>query len=43
MQKYNKHGKKTPRQRDFSKITNLRVAASNENEFDEMPDKEFQV
>lgn len=35
--------KKNPRQCDFSKITNLTVTASNENEFDETPDKEFQV
>lgn len=42
MQKYNKH-EKNPRQRDFSKITNLTVTASNENEFNETPDKEFQV
>lgn len=35
--------KKNPSQHDSSKITNLTKTASDESEFDEVPDKEFQM
>lgn len=42
MQKHNEY-EKNPSQHDSSKITNLTKTASNESEFDEVPDKEFQM